>query len=321
MFEVFGVPFDRAGKQLGSAYAPTLLRGAGICDTLKQFGRFASDLGDVVELSPRQRLDDYNEAIESFKCVRATVEQIMGRNNIPLMLGGDHSLSLASVSGAIEAQKDGSLAVLWIDAHADINTPLSSGTQNLHGMPLAALMHRDPDATTAWSNILTEVVSKKPLLANQLAYIGLRDVEPGEQKAVQGLDGVFSSTMQDVDHWGLDRVLKAFQNWMNHHGHTHLWISFDVDCLDPVLAPGTGTMVRGGFTYREGHYLAEMLHSMLFAENSTIKLAGLDLVEVNPMIDVHNETARIAIEWLSSLLGKKVLSSASTVESFLEPMN
>ncbi len=318
MFEVFGVPFDRAGKQLGSAFAPLMLRDAGLVETLRRFGRFAGDIGDLGTLCPRQLLEDYNDAIDTFATVKTAVVDIKSRGNIPLMIGGDHSLAFASVSGAIESMTNGSLAVLWIDAHADINTPLTSDTQNLHGMPVAALMHRDPNATEPWSKLLTKVAAKTALNPNQLAYIGLRDVDAGEQKTLQSLVGTFCSTMQDVDHWGLDRVFGAFGNWMHQNGHTHLWVSFDVDSLDPVLAPGTGTMVRGGLTYREGHYLAELLHRFVFDSEAKVKLAGLDIVEVNPLIDVQNETARIAIEWLSSLLGKKVLAGSSSVEQYLE---
>lgn len=203
------------------------------------------------------------------------------------------------------------MCVLWIDAHADMNTPETSPSGNLHGMPVSALMGRPSGVgglrDTQWSQLLSEIVSPHKLQPKNAAWFGLRDVDPGEQKAIHEAKGSFISTMYEIDRYGVVECLLRFDAWMRSNGSNALWISFDVDALDPFLAPGTGTAVRGGLTYREMHLLGEMLWELLNAPGCPYRLIGLDLVETNPLSDNNNVTAKTAVEWIASLFGKTIL--------------
>ena len=226
------------------------------------------------------------------------------------MLGGDHSIAVGSIAGALRQYKR-DLAVLWVDAHVDINTPEVSPSGNLHGMPLAALSGLKSKARGAqkrqW-DALAKIVGPDKLDPNKLAWIGLRDVDKGEVQNIKRVPGAMPLTMQDVDVLGVTGALhKVFAHFKKARAKA-LWVSFDVDCLDPVFAPGTGTAVRGGFTYREGHLIAETLYALFNGKNSPLKFAGLDVVEVNPLADTNNETAIVAMEWTLSLFGKTILN-------------
>jgi arginase len=212
------------------------------------------------------------------------------------------------------------LCVLWIDAHMDLNTPETSPTGNLHGMPLAVLtkMVRSKidstkpdwlDTSLATWKSLEEIVPEHCLRKDGIAWLGLRSVDEGEVSNFGNLDGSLALTMQDIDQFGLNESMNKLKNWIVDSGCKYIWISFDVDVLDPIFAPGTGTAVRGGLTYREGHFIAETLNEWLFGKGLECKLAGLDLVEVNPLCDQGNETARMANEWLCSLFGRRIMGS------------
>jgi arginase len=224
------------------------------------------------------------------------------------MLGGEHSLSAGSVSAA-RKHFGANLALLWIDAHADINTPSTSSSGNAHGMPIAALLGL-PSGTTGtrdqeWKQF-TDLVATG-LEASRVSWMALRDVDSGERNVIRQFANSLPLTMQDIDRYGIERCVERFDAWLVQQGSEYLWISFDVDALDPILAPGTGTAVRGGLSYREAHLMAELLFEKLSRPDCPYKLVGLDLVEVNPLTDTNNETARIAVEWLASLFGKTVL--------------
>ncbi|HXH60982.1 MAG TPA: arginase family protein, partial [Fimbriimonadaceae bacterium] len=215
---------------------------------------------------------------------------------------------IGSIAGALRKYGDG-LAVLWVDAHMDLNTPDTSPSGNLHGMSLAALSGLKPQSSSAldeeWMFLLEEIVGEPFLSPQNIAWLCLRDVDEGEVANSKLLPGCLPLTMQDVDQ---DRIVGCLQKIFDHFqkgGAKALWVSFDVDSLDPLFAPGTGTAVRGGLTYREGHLIAETLHE--FFEGSSVKLAGLDIVEVNPLVDRNNETANVAMEWALSFFGKTIL--------------
>jgi len=299
VIQLLGVPFHGCGPRVGSALGPASLRLQNLQGALESLGLEVGDNGDV----PFDIVQDGGE-IRNFGTVsnvlgglKPRVAQILAAGHTPMVLGGDHSLSIGSISAALDHTD---CAVLWIDAHADINTPETSPSGNLHGMPLACLMDF-PSESLQWQQLQSALVTS-PLRSNRMAWIGLRDVDPGEAATITGLDGCFATTMQDVDRVGVPRLVEAFIAWFKQSGAKKLWISFDVDSLDPVLAPGTGTVVRGGFTYREAHLIAEML-----SENLRDQLLGLDVVEVNPILDSRNETAQATIEWLCSLFGKTIL--------------
>lgn len=348
--EFVGVPFDLCGPVLGSRLGPAAMRIGGLMpktqalvDSEDYRGpsggvspefldlSFPHDLSVETDTVPwelkhlhpvtgeRQdrSLRNFPVAQDIYRETRKAFDAVFERGNLPVMIGGDHSLSMCSVSAALEQTK-GDLAVLWIDAHGDMNTPGTSPSGRLHGMPLAALLglpsHSD-DATMSkqWEWLQSDVIGIQKVKEENLAWIGLRDVdykkdhvERTERDNIEACQGSFVRSMEDVDRDGLGVTLDQFKSWLKNTGAKNLWISFDVDSLDPIYAPGTGTKVRGGLTYREGHQIAEFLGRLIW-ETKEIQLAGMDLVEVNPLLDHQNETAQYAIEWLCSFFGKRIL--------------
>jgi arginase len=256
---------------------------------------------------PQSDGEKFKRANAGYEHTRDQVSDAIRNGSTPIVLGGDHSIAIGSIAGALKQYGSG-LAVLWIDAHVDINTPDVSPSGNLHGMPLAALTGLATKSKgtmkTQWDR-LDKIIGRQKLDPKKLAWIGLRDVDKGEVLNLKRANGALPLTMQDVDLLGatgaLEKVFKHFQK----AGAKAAWVSFDVDCLDPVFAPGTGTAVRGGFTFREGHLIAETLHT--YFKKGPLKLAGLDVVEVNPLADTNNETANVAMEWALSFFGKTIL--------------
>ncbi len=316
--EIIGVLFDRCGKQPGSALGPEAIRYAferhERRDVRVQY-RQRVERWRYVHTEPQVErssgLRNYNQALKCYQDLQAETEAVMAAGNTPVVLGGDHSIALGSIPVAHRrvAAQGGKLAVLWIDAHADLNSPDSSPTGNLHGMPLGAMVGRDASSASRgikkdqWRELLSRLIGGAALDDSQVAWLGLRDVDLPEAKYLaRKMPQSMPLTMEFIDRHGLPAAFKRFSKWFAESGCTHLWISFDVDVFDPVLAPGTGTAVRGGLTYREGHLLAELLHQQ-FAD----KLVGLDVVEVNPILDSSHTTVRVAVEWMSSLFGKKIL--------------
>lgn len=322
--EFVGVLFDRCGKHPGSALGPEAIRFAferhERRDVRLQYHDYVARWRYVRSepiFESGIGLRNFNQAIQCYRDVRREVESVLESGNLPIVLGGDHSVSLGSVPSAQRkvAAQGGKLAVLWIDAHADLNSPETSASGNLHGMPVGALLGRDchlPEdqednhrtkRRAQWTQLQREIVDGGNLDESQVAWLGLRDVDLPEAKFIaRKLPNSLPLTMEHVDRYGLLNSMDRFEKWFFDGNFTHLWVSFDVDALDPVLAPGTGTAVRGGLTYREGHLLAELLH-----ERFSEKLIGLDVVEVNPNLDSNNTTVRVAVEWLSSLFGKRIL--------------
>lgn len=312
MIHLIGVPFDLCGRRPGSRLGPAALRLAGLVETLTQLGLTVEDLGDLHVLPEAESSDGLRNFGPLTACLtnlQQQAQESMEAGAIPIVVGGDHSVAMGGISAAL-AQTRGDLAVLWIDAHADLNTPCTSDSGNLHGMPLAALMgttcQADGLRKVQWDELLRRLGEPR-LPANCTAWIGLRDVDLGERKRIREATECYAATMYDVDRHGLPTVVQRFDAWMRKSGATRLWISFDVDVLDPILAPGTGTAVRGGLSYREGHLMAEMLREMLDAPDCPYRLAGVDLVETNPVVDSNNETAKVAVEWMASLFGKTIL--------------
>ncbi len=316
---LIGAPFDLCGPVHGSRLGPIALRLHDLPDVLKEQGWKVTDEGDAFDLtsfSPPDLAAQYLVGIKAYQGIKSKVESGLKGGSIAVVLGGDHSLSIGSVAGAI-AVHGPDLAVLWIDAHMDAHTPGTTTSGNVHGMPLGALARLSSGSAEpwskelagAWSQILDQVVPNPGLKASQAAWIGLRDVDAGEVSNFAQMEGSFLTTMQDVDRRSIGTIAQEFHNWMLKSGATKLWISFDVDCLDPIHAPGTGTAVRGGLTYREGHLLAEILFENLQNKGTKYELVGVDLVEVNPLQDTAGETARVTTEWAGSLFGKSILGS------------
>lgn len=308
MISIIGAPFDLCGKRLGSRLGPAAVRLAGLREALEDLGLRVQDRGDVPAPSPCTTPDGLRNFAALVECVgylRHVTEGAIEAGTIPIVLGGEHTLAAATVAAGLH-QSQGDLAVLWIDAHADINTPGSSETGNVHGMPLAALQGM-PSGTEGvqdeeWNALLASLGPTR-LQPERAAWYGLREVDAVERTRLQGLP----VSMHDVDRHGVERTVDRFDRWMRDTGAKYLWISFDVDALDPVLAPGTGTAVRGGLSYREGHLMAELLREYLDAPHCPYRLMGVDVVETNPLYDTENATAKMAVEWIASLFGKTIL--------------
>lgn len=312
MIEVIGAPFDLCGGKPGSRLGPIAMRLEGLVPGLQSIGQEVIDTGAVTNVDgndPENTVERYQLANQVYSEIQDRVHLAVSRSHVPIVVGGDHSISIGSISGALRHFGDG-LAVLWIDAHMDLNTPETSPSGNLHGMPLAALTGFQSDVGgelgQQWRVILDDIVRGHHLAKDRIAWLGLRDVDAGEVANLNTLGGGFTMTMQDVDTLGVDGAMSDIDSYLRKNDVKALWVSFDADSLDPIYAPGTGTAVRGGFTYREGHLIAETLYR--WSQDAPYKIVGLDVVEVNPLIDRNNETANVAMEWTLSFFGKSILN-------------
>jgi arginase len=289
---ILGVPMDLGAGRRGVDMGPSAIRLAKLSDTLKTLGHTITDLGNIEvavpeSLSIKTQLpyaDVIAEACkQTFGCLKNLPE-----GAIPIILGGDHSISMGSVSGVSRKRRTG---VLWIDAHTDLNTPDMSPSGNIHGMPLAHLLGKGDERLL---NIWGGGAILKP---EDIVFIGIRSVDAGERKVI-GDQGIKVYTMKDIDKLGMAQVAERALEHLSHVDQLH--VSFDADALDPNEAPGVGTPVTGGLTYREAHLLMELL-----ADAKVV--TSLDLVEVNPILDIQNKTAQIMVEMAASLLGKRIL--------------
>jgi len=291
------VPMDLGQDRRGVDMGPSALRYARATASLEDLGYEVNDRGNVQV--PIPEVVERGGGIPHLDVIRATCErtaeaaaEVVAEGGLPVFLGGDHSISIGTVSGVASAGRTGAI---WVDAHADFNTPDTSPSGNVHGMPLAALTGRGhPD--------LASIGGDEPsLLPEDVVIIGLRSVDPVERRAL--LDaGVKVFTMSDIDAHGIHEVVRRAAGELSHLDRVHL--SFDLDVMDPDVAPGVGTPVRGGLTYREAHLLAERLHEVGV-------ISSLDIVEVNPMLDVKNATAELAVGLLESFMGRRILSLPS----------
>ncbi|HST44456.1 MAG TPA: arginase [Luteimonas sp.] len=295
---VFGVPTDVGAGHRGTSMGPEALRVAGLLEALQARGVDVVDRGDAA--GPRnpwqlpdqgyRHLDavvDWNRAVMAM----STAELRAGR--MPVMLGGDHCLAIGSITAvARHCREQGrTLRVLWLDAHADFNTSGITPSGNVHGMPVACLCGLGPDVLTTMGGAAPAVQ------AAAFRQIGIRSVDAGEKQLVKqhGLD-IYD--MRYIDEVGMRRVMEEALEGMD--DDTHLHVSFDVDVLDPVIAPGTGTRVPGGLNYREAQLMMEMIAD-------TGRMGSLDIVEVNPALDLRNTTAGLAVDLVESLFGKSTL--------------
>lgn len=272
---------------------PSALRYAGLDDRLRQLGCAVSDCGNVEipvrdELPPEGGLAYLPAVIKaSIGAYEAGLEAISAGAQ-PVFLGGDHSIALGTVAAAASR---GPVGVLWIDAHGDFNTPESSPSGNLHGMPLAAL-------TGHGKTEMVDFGASGPTVPeSNVVLLGLRSVDPQEREFLRASE-VNIYTMREIDEQGIGRV--ADETLERLQGCEILHVSLDMDVLDPREAPGVGTPVPGGLTYREAHLLMEIVAS-------SAKVGSLDIVEINPILDERNRTAEIAVELVSSLLGQSIL--------------
>ena len=297
---VLGVPMDLGSGRRGVDMGPSAIRIAGVAARLTELGHKVVDEGDVViknieELKVGNARARYLPEIARASAIIARkVERIMGLGHFPLVLGGDHSIAVGTVSGiAAFAQNAGrKLGVLWVDAHGDINTPETSPSGNVHGMPLAALLGFGVPELTSIAG-----ASPKVNPAN-VALVGIRSLDAGEKKRLKET-GVQVHTMSDIDRQGVHRVMKKALARVT-DGTDYVHVSMDLDAVDPSVAPGVGTPVKGGLDYREAHLIMEVI-----ADAGV--MTSLELVEVNPILDERNTSAEFAVELVQSAFGKKIL--------------
>jgi arginase len=297
---IIGVPMDLGQSRRGVDMGPSALRGAGLQARIKQLGNQVEDIGNLEVKQPEEmqigekRAKYLQEIAETCKDLATNVEKSLGEGFLPLVLGGDHSIA-AGVAAGVSAffRKDKrQIGYLWLDAHGDMNTPDSSPSGNVHGMPLAAIMgYGAPE--------LVDLLGFKPKAEpGNIVIVGARDLDAQERKIVKK-SGIHVFTMRDIDERGMREVMAdALKYCMD--DTAGIAVSLDMDFVDPSDAPGVGTPVRGGVTYREAHLAMEMI-----ADSEA--MVSLEIVEINPIIDEHNRTALLGVELVLSALGKKIL--------------
>ena len=298
---LIGAPTDIGAGSLGARMGPEAMRVAGLQAALERHGLQVEDLGNLGGpanpwLPPVDGYRHLDEVVAWNQAVHDAVLAALQRQRLPILLGGDHCLGLGSISAvARHCRAAGKkLRVLWLDAHADFNTNRLTPSGNLHGMPVACLCGLGPQA-------LIEMSGQVPALnAKWIRQIGIRSVDPGEKRLVHqtGLE-VFD--MRYIDEMGMRHTMELALATLD--AQTHLHVSFDVDFLDPPIAPGVGTTVPGGPSYREAQLCMEMIAD-------TGRLGSLDVMELNPALDVRNQTAELAVDLIESLFGKSTLMRA-----------
>jgi arginase len=291
---------DLGSGRRGVDMGPSAIRIAGLAERLCELGHKVVDEGDLsIKNLEELRVGDQHarylaEIARASRLVCRKIERVMGRGDFPLVLGGDHSIAVGTVSGvAAHARRQGKkVGVLWIDAHGDINTPESSPSGNIHGMPLASLLGDGPEELTGVGGDFRKVDP-----AN-VALVGIRSLDEGEKIRLKRF-GVQVHTMSDIDRHGIHRVMKKAMARVT-DGTDYLHVSFDLDAVDPTVAPGVGTPVKGGLDYREAHLIMELL-------SDSGRMTSLEMVEVNPILDDRNASAAFAVELVQSAFGKKIL--------------
>jgi arginase len=297
---IIGVPMDLGQSRRGVDMGPSALRVAGLQARLKALGHTVEDIGNVpVKQAEEQHYGEkrakyLKEISETCRGLAEITERTLAEGFLPLILGGDHSIAVGSVSGVSNYFRGQSKRVgyLWLDAHGDMNTPESSPSGNIHGMPLAAIIGYGPPE-------LAELLGYKPKVEpRNIALVGVRDLDSRERRLVKD-SGVHVFTMRDIDERGMREVMSEALRVVSDDTDGAA-VSLDMDFVDPTDAPGVGTPVRGGVTYREAHLAMEMI-----ADSKA--MVSVEIVEINPVIDLHNKTALLGVEMVLSGLGKKIL--------------
>ena len=291
---IVGVPMDLGQSRRGVDMGPSAVRYAGLDSRLRSLGRDVTDCGNV-EIPVRDELPEEGglsflpAVVQAAQAVCTIGSNAIQNGALPIYLGGDHSIALGTVAALTDQYRDA--GVIWIDAHGDFNTPATSPSGNLHGMPLAAL-------TGQGQSELIDINTPGPTLQESNALLfGIRSLDDGERDLLKQSEvNVF--TMREIDERGVGKVAHEALERLSHCSCLH--ISLDMDALDPSEAPGVGTPVPGGLTYREAHLLMEILAA-------SDKVRSIDVVEINPILDTRNRTASIAIELIASLLGQSIL--------------
>ncbi|PYZ95485.1 arginase [Alteribacter lacisalsi] len=294
---IIGVPMDLGQRRRGVDMGPSAIRYAGVVERLEKIGYEVHDRGDIeigrpdkFDVVDEGNLKDLNEVVKANQALSDTITKSIGDGEFPLILGGDHSIAIGTLAGV--ANKSDNLGVIWYDAHGDLNTGDTSPSGNIHGMPLAVSLGIGHPS-------LTEIGSYAPKIKPEnLVLVGARSLDEGERELIRE-KGIKVFTMHEIDRMGMTKVMEeAIAHVSKNTDSVHL--SLDLDALDPHDAPGVGTPVIGGTSYRETHLAMEML-----AERNIITSA--EFVEVNPILDDKNQTAEAAVGLIGSLFGEKLL--------------
>jgi arginase len=297
---IIGVPLDLGGARRGVDMGPSAVRIAGLGEQITRLGCAVVDRGDLATPIPetQQAVDPTKKYIHEIARVCQALYDVSTRAlealALPLVIGGDHSLAAGSVAASsdfIRRTTRKPLGLIWVDAHGDMNTPQTTLSGNVHGMPLAALLGREPSE-------LASIGARPSVLPEHTVLIGIRNLDEKEKQQIRSA-GVHIFTMKDIDRDGIAVVSERALDLAS-SGTGGIHVSFDLDGCDPTFAPGVGTPVKGGLDYREAHTLMELV-----ADSS--RLVALDLVEINPTLDIRNTTAEFGAELALSALGKRIL--------------
>jgi arginase len=293
---VIGAPIDLGADRRGVDIGPRAIRYAGLHEQLQRLGHVVHDMGNLVvpqaDNQPigKPRLKYLEPIIQASEELSLMVTNALEAQEFPLILGGDHSIALGSISGVARTRPE--IGVIWIDAHADFNVEETTPSGNIHGMILAAL-------AGLGNQRLTHIGGWGPKInKDKIVIVGARDLDPGEQELLR-THHIHVFTMSDIDRHGISRTMQQAIKIAG-AGNAPIHLSLDMDSLDPREAPGVGTPVRGGLSYREAHFAMEML-------NESQRMVSMDVVEVNSILDRENATALLAVELILSALGKKIL--------------
>jgi arginase len=297
---IIGAPLDLGAGRRGVDMGPSAVRVANLNGRLAELGYRVEDLGNVPVIQRESQAEVHSQAkylpqiAETCTLVAEMVDQALESGQFPLVLGGDHSIAVGTVSGASQHfhRRGEKLGLIWIDAHTDMNTPASSPSGNVHGMPMACCIGEGPEELT---NIFGYAPKVHP---GNVALVGIRSVDGQERDIVQQ-SGVHAFTMRDIDERGMRGVFEEAIRIAG-DGTAGIHVSLDMDAVDPREAPGVGTPVEGGITYREAHLAMEML-------GDTGRMTSMEVVEVNPVMDEANRTAILAVELVMSAMGKRIL--------------
>jgi arginase len=298
--KVLGVPLDLGAGHRGVDMGPSAIRVAGLLEGLRTLGYDVADLGNIHVPTPGSR-DPGDPKARFLKEIAAACTEVcdvllaeLDADTRPVLLGGDHSLAIGSIAGVASywRKRGQKIGLIWVDAHADMNTPQTTESGNIHGMPLATVLGMGPPELTGIGGFQPKV------LPENTALIGIRSIDKLERETVRK-SGVSVFTMRDVDEKGLRNCMERALEIAN-RGTAGFQLSYDVDGVDAFEAPGVGTPVRGGLTYREAHLVSEMAFD-------SKRLLGMDITEVNPVEDERNQTARLAAELVFSAFGRQIL--------------
>ncbi len=295
---ILGIPVDLGGQRRGTDMGPSAIRYAQLQKTLTNIGFEVKDYGNIDILVPESKnegnpnLKYLEELIEIWARAREAVEKIMEEGRFPVILGGDHSMSVGTVAGVLSAEPD--LGLIWFDAHGDFNDEVTTTSGNIHGMSLGALVGHGPEEILA-------TLPKRPMIdESRTVLIGARSIDPGERRKLQASDVTIFS-MRDIDELGIAEVIRRAIHISTAGGNSpNVHISFDLDIVDPGVAKGVGTPVPGGLSYREAHLALEMLSEAQI-------ITSMEVTEVNPILDNANSTATLTVGLIASALGKTII--------------